>query len=287
VTAWGIVSTVKAPVAQVMAFIAHHQKLGADRIWLHFDDPDDPAHDLAHRTPGVRAIRCDAAYWEKWVGKRPDKHQNRQGRNVQRVYARAPLPWLAHLDVDEFLLPARPVSDILSEAPEAAPMVRAAPWEALHDPAFTRGAFAARHFRAALKGDGFAALRAAVFGPYAPLLADGVLSHSAGKCFFRTGLARFEPRLHGAFRAGVRVPGGPFHPDLPLLHFHAQDPVAWADRIAFRVERGAYQFNPPLAEFLRKATASEIAAFYDRVQVAHPATLDALRRAGALIEAEL
>ncbi len=281
--AWGVVATVKAPVAQVLAFRDHHLALGAARLWLHFDDPDDPALE-AVRHPQVRALRCDDAYWQATAGRRPDRHQNRQGRNMQRVYAKAPLPWLAHLDVDEFLQPRRPVSAILAEAPEDRPMVRAAPWEALHDPEAPPGPFAARHFRRALKGAGFARLRDQVFGPYAALLPEGVLSHSAGKCLFRTGLARFEPRLHGAFRAGVRVPGGDFHPDLPLLHFHAHDPAAWKDRLAFRVERGAYQFNPALAAFLKAATAAEIDAFYDRVQVAQPEVLDRLRHADALIE---
>lgn len=286
-TDWGVCTTVKAPEAQVLAFARHHLALGASRLWLHFDDPEDPAAEAAGQLPRVRAIRCDTAYWLKSGGRRPDKHQSRQSRNMQRVYLGTRLPWIAHLDVDEFLWPRRLVAEVLDGVPATAAQVRCAPWEALHDPSVTQGAFPARHFRAAIPGAGQARLRDRVFGPYAALLPQGVLSHSAGKCFFRTGIAGLEPRLHGAFMAGRRVPGGAFNPDLPLLHFHAHDPADWTAKVAFRVAKGAYQYNPALASYLGGATAAEISAFYDRVQVAHPQTLAALRAAGALIEAEV
>ena len=147
--------------------------------------------------------------------------------------------------------------------------------------------FTAQHFRAALNGQRHVAARARVFGPYAPLLANGVLSHSAGKCFFRTGLARFEPRLHGAFRAGARVPGGDFTPGIALLHFHAQDPARWRDRLHFRLTRGAYQYNPPLQDWLLNATGAEIDTFYRATQTATPETLAKLRAEGALLTTEL
>ena len=166
-------------------------------------------------------------------------------------------------------------------------MLRLAPWEALHDPALPDDIFTARHFRAALSGDRKAAARARVFGDYAPLLSNGVLSHSAGKCFFRTGLARFEPRLHGAFRAGTRVPGGDFCPNIALLHFHAEDPKRWRDRLQFRLTQGAYQYNPPLQDWLLSANETAIDQFYHDTQTATPATLTRLRAENILLEARL
>lgn len=286
-TDWGICTTLKAPVPQVLAFVAHHLGLGASRIWLHFDDPDDPAADAVAGLPGVTAIRCDFTWWHGMMGRRPGKHQNRQSRNMQQVYAQDALPWVAHIDVDEFLWPARPVAEVLADAPDDAPLIRIAPFEALHDPALPDDIFTARHFRAALTGQGRAADRARLFGPYAPLLAEGVLSHSAGKCFFRGGLQGMEPRLHGAFRWGERLRVDGFAPDIALLHFHAQDPAAWKDRLAFRIARGAYQYNPPLAGWLGNAAQQDVDAFYAAVQHATPATLDMLRGMGALLTADL
>lgn len=285
-TEWGICTTVKAPAAQVQAFAAYHLSLGAAHIWLHFDDPDDPAADLFHH-PRITAIRCTAAYWQDLMGKRPEKHQNRQTRNMNRVYKSTHLPWVAHIDVDEYILPQTDIAAALDAIPTAQSMLRMPPWEALHDPALPDDIFTARHFRAALNGDRNADARARVFGPYAPLLSGGVLSHSAGKCFFRTGLARFEPRLHGAFRAGERVPGGPFQTNIPLLHFHAEDPARWRDRLQFRLTRGAYQYNPPLQDWLLAADAPAIDHFYRETQTATPATLTRLQAENALLSAQL
>ncbi|MFN3825535.1 MAG: glycosyltransferase family 2 protein [Pseudorhodobacter sp.] len=284
---WGLCATLKAPVDQVRAFVAHHLGLGAAHLWLFFDDPDDPAFDAVAGLDRVTATRCDMAYWTGLINKRPDRHQNRQGRNMQAVYKATSLPWLGHIDVDEYLAPSEEIGAVLARHPADRPMYRMAPWEALHDPALPDDIFTARQFRAALSGADRAGARERVFGPFAPLLPQGVLSHSAGKCFFRTGLARFEPRLHGAFRAGARVPGGEFGPEIALLHFHAEDPARWKDRLQFRLERGAYSFNEPLRQWLLEAGPAGIDGFYDAVQRVTPALVERLRAEAALLEADL
>ena len=286
-TGWGLCTTLKAPVDQVMAFVAHHLSLGCTRIWLFFDDPDDPAAAAVAHLSRVTVTRCDDAHWRRIRGKRPERHQNRQSRNMQSVYAGSPLPWIAHVDVDEFLWPRQDIGAVLAAQHTDLAQLPMAPWEALHDPTLRDDIFTANRFRRALSGDSHAALRARVFGPYAPLLPRGVLSHSVGKCFFRTGIAGLQPRLHGAFLNGFRLPGGGFCPDLALLHFHAEDPARWLDRLQFRLTRGAYQYNPALADWLKAADDAAIRAFYAQVQTVAPATLDALRGADALIEADL
>ncbi|WP_022704610.1 glycosyltransferase family 2 protein [Pseudorhodobacter ferrugineus] len=283
---WGICTTVKAPLEQVQAFAAYHLNLGAAHIWLHFDDPDDPAaNHFTH--PQITTTLCSHAYWMGLIGKRPERHQNRQGRNMQRVYQTEALPWIAHIDVDEYILPNTDIPTALAALPPDQSMLRMAPYEALHDPSLPDDIFTATQFRAALNGQRNEAARSRAFGPYAPLLTSGVLSHSAGKCFFRTGLSRFEPRLHGAFRAGTRVPGGEFHPNIALLHFHAQDPARWRDRLHFRLTRGAYQYNPALQDWLIAASDTEIDAFYVGTQTATPDTLHKLRAENALLTATL
>lgn len=282
---WGLCATVKAPADQVAAFVAHHLAAGAAHVWLHYDDPAQVAE--APRHSRVTAIACDDGYWQRTARRRPDKHQQRQSRNVQRVYGETRLPWLGQWDVDEFLWTGSPLSGVLDRAPAGDVLVRLAPWEALHDPALPDDILTARAFRAALKGPLRAELRTSLFGEYAPLLPDGVLSHSAGKCLFRTGIAGLEPRIHGAFRGGERLRGPAFVPEAAILHFHAQDRDDWLARVPFRVTRGAYQYNPPLAGFLGSASPEQLAGFYDRVQMARPEMLALLREAGALIEADL
>ena len=284
---WGICTTVLAPVEQVLAFVAHHRGLGASRIWLFFDDPYDPAFEAVQGITGVTATRCDSAYWSGISKTRPDPHQTRQSRNMRRVYDLANQPWVAHLDVDEFLHPVRPIAQILDEVPEDQILLRVAPWEALHGPGLPDDISTAQHFRAALKGDALAEVRDHAFGPYAPMLQDGVLSHAAGKCFFQRGFAGLRPRLHGAFLGGERVKGGLFHQQIALLHFHANDPENWKRRLQFRLTKGAYQFNPTLQAYLLTATVAEIDAFYKVVQQPHPDVLAYLASKGLLISTAL
>lgn len=284
-TAWGLVSTVKAPADKVLAFVAHHLSLGASHLWLYFDDPADLARAAVAQLPSVTATACDDAHWTRLKG-RPDRHQNRQTKNAQAAWKACPLPWLGHIDVDEFLWPRAPVADILASVPRDQPTLRMEPFEAMHDPALPDDIFTARQFRGPLKPR-FSHLRDPALGPYAEILPDGHLSHTNGKSFFRTGIPGLSVRLHGAFRHGGRLPGPAFDPRLPLLHFHAQDQAEWLRALPFRLSRGAYQYHADLQAHLLAADPAEVARFYQRTQMLTPETAELLRSEARLIEADL
>lgn len=284
--AWGLATTIKATADQVRAFVAHHLSLGASELWLFFDEPDDGVMAHVSGLPRVRCIACDDAHWAR-IGHRPDRHQNRQGRNMKMAYRRTKLPWLGHIDVDEYLLPRRPVAEVLADAHPDQIELRMCPWEALHDPGLPDDIFTARAFRAPIRGEARRHLSDAAFGPYAGAMKAGVLSHYVGKCFFRTGIEGLDPRLHGGFVQGVRLPGLPHHPDIALLHFHAENPDNWLGKLEFRLSRGAYQYNAPLADWLKAATSEQRAEFYARVQSPGARVRAALREGGALIEVDL
>lgn len=284
---WGVAATVQASPAQVLAFAAHHLALGASRIWLHFDDPDDPAADVLAGQGGVTVIRCDAAYWHDVCGDRPDTHQVRQVRNVTRILRRAKVDWIGHFDVDEFLLSAGSVADVLADQPADRLILRVEPWEALFDATLPDDIFTARAFRRQLPDDDGAGIATRLYGAYGPLLERGMLSHVVGKCFFRTGVPDMVGRIHGARIKGEPVFGGRFHPDLALLHFHAQDPGLWKSRLPFRLAKGAYQYRPDMQRWLLAATPAQVDSFYDAVQTARPDLLRALKTLGLLREVDL
>lgn len=284
---WGIVSTVKAPPDEVLAFVAHHLDLGAARIWLCLDDPDDPVAEVLEGLPQVTVRRCDDAHWAALGLTRPDRHQNRQTANAQAVLRECPLDWLLHIDVDEFLLPDQPVGAALAKVRADRPFVRVKAWEALHSPGLPDDIFTANRFRAPLNGDANAVHREALFGPYAPLLPTGVMSHAVGKCFFRTQQPEMQAWLHGASRRGEKLPPGPPLPGMALLHFHSQDPQAWKGRLRFRLERGAYVLKPELAAFLHAADAAAVDEFYHRCLTATPEAEAYLLRHGLLRAADL
>lgn len=270
---WGVCTTVRAPVEQVLAVVAHHLSIGAAHVWVHFDDPEDPAFERLARIPDVTPIRCDARWWGRI---RPERHQNRQSRNILRLYRQAPLPWIAHLDVDEFI-----VGNVGRALATDADMVRIRPWEALHDPALPDDIFTARHFRAAA-----VKARRLAFGQHADLFPSGMVSHQHGKAIFRTGRG-LEPRIHGAFRDGQRVEGIEFSESLALLHFHAEDPARWADRLQFRLTRGAYAGNAALRDHLLSLDESGILAFHAETHMPPPERMAELLRLGLMQETDL
>lgn len=281
---WGLVTTVKAPEDQILAFVAHHLSLGADRIWIYFDNPDDPAFDRVASLPKVTATRCTDSYWAA-RGRRHERHQNRQARNARDAQGQCDLDWLGHIDVDEFLHAPRSVGDILDDQPESSVAVRIEPFEAIHTPDLPDDIFTARHFRGPL-GARFGDLRSRIIEEYELLLPKGHLSHTVGKSFCRPKAPGVQLRLHLVVRDKERL-DIPVHPELRLLHFHAQDRVSWQTALPFRLKRGAYQFHPLLAAHLAEAGPADVDHFYRTTQVLSDEKLDLLQKRGRLVTVDL
>lgn len=102
---WGVVATVREPVALIAAFALHHLALGAETVSLYFDDPDDPAADVLAGVDGVEVIRCTPGHWRRLhpLRGRPHLKTHRQLSNVRHAFRTSRLDWLAHIDADEFL----------------------------------------------------------------------------------------------------------------------------------------------------------------------------------------
>lgn len=203
---WGICTTAKAPLQEILAFIAWHKHLGASHIWVHLDDADLAKGEILNGIDGVTAVLCDADYWARNKKGRPDAHQARQSYNMRQVYKLNALPCIAHIDVDEYLYPHRDLDEILAGW-DSGPLLRAAPAEALHDPSLPDDIFTARQFRRPFPKDLPAQARQEVLGEYEGIIPKNILSHSVGKAFFRTGIPRLRPRIHGAF-GGSKAPQG-------------------------------------------------------------------------------
>ncbi|MEL6957829.1 MAG: glycosyltransferase family 2 protein [Pseudomonadota bacterium] len=283
---WGVCTTAKAPLPQLLAFVAWHKHLGADNIWVHLDDADPVSANVLGQIDGVTPVLCDDAYWAV-KGDRPRRQEPRQSYNVQRVYGLTYLPFLAHVDVDEYILPSRPVADILDDFKSSDPYISMRPAEALHDADLPDDIFTARQFRLPFPPKMPDVQKRAVLGEFAEVLPRNVLSHQVGKAIFRTGLAGFKPKLHaGTWEGEDHIRVGK-HPELLVLHFHAQNRKEWHAALPHRVRDGAYRFNEPLAAYLGGATQEEVERFYDHTQVAQEPLLSALDAHGLLVEAEL
>lgn len=284
---WAVVTTMKAPEEKVLAFAAHHLSLGADHLWLFFDDPAQKVPEPLVRHPRVTVTLCDDDHWLRAGKKRPPQHQNRQTQNARLTYrALVTSDWIAHIDVDEFILTPRPIAAILDDARPETIAMKLEPFEAMHDPLLPDDIYTSREFRGALRHEHWPRRRAAL-GPYRKVIRDGMLSHTVGKVIYRTRVPGLLPRLHAVMLDKVFVPTPDWHPEMKLLHFHSQDRADWLGRIPFRMTRGAYQFRPELQAFLADASPEEIDKFYRRTQIMSVDLRDELQKVGRVIITDL
>ncbi|MGB7241438.1 MAG: glycosyltransferase family 2 protein [Sulfitobacter sp.] len=241
-TRWGLVATVLAPTRDILQFAAYHLEAGAHRLYLYLDDDTCAAYPALKAHPKIRVTRCDAAHWQKLTGKRPKKHQVRQSQNATHAYRRrVEVDWLAHIDVDEFLVSDQPVATFLASVPPDCLTLRMHPMEAL--------AGGASAFKAYVKqGPDRAPTVQALYPTYGAYLRGGFLSHVAGKIFLRTGLDGIELRIHNGFQGGVMNPGGITQDVIVLAHYHAPTWKKWRQHYAYRLDKGAYRPDLPPAD---------------------------------------
>lgn len=237
---WGIVATVKAPAEAVLDFAAYHLDLGADRLCLYLDAPDATLAARLRTQPAIRVVETGADYWARTRRRgRPARHQMRQQHNAQHAYRRAGgLDWLAHIDVDEFLCPRRPVPELLAEVPSRATTARVAPIEALAGDetlwkALPEGAAARRRAAARL------------YPTFGAALPGGFLSHVVGKAFVRTRLDTgpdgVRLRLHGIRHRGALNPDDWPLAGIDLAHRHADSWERFRAHLDYRLRHGSYR----------------------------------------------
>ena len=123
----GIVTTLRDAGDTIDSFIAWHLGIGFDRLFLFFDDPQDPVLARLATHPQVTAIAHDDALRERWralpeyaqFGGFTDKEvMARQVLNVGVAMALARdqgLDWLLHIDADElFFSPSHPLPELFA-----------------------------------------------------------------------------------------------------------------------------------------------------------------------------
>lgn len=138
---WSVVTTVRAPAYQVNEFLEHYVGLGAEKIYLFFDDKEFASYDHGRFAGKVISFVCDDSYWETVLlvpplndrTGRPAAVERRQGVNA--LYAREIMysQWLLHVDIDEFIYVKKDVAEVLSSYPETVFSVLLRTLEAVYD----------------------------------------------------------------------------------------------------------------------------------------------------------
>ncbi|MBK0328553.1 glycosyltransferase family 2 protein [Rhodobacteraceae bacterium F11138] len=232
---WGLVATIKAPVAETLAFAAHHIELGAHRLYIYLDAPAPETSALLKAHSKVRVFTCDAAHWRKLGKTRPKKHQVRQCLNATQAYHRPPeVDWLAHIDVDEFLWPATPLADQLSGLPADCGCVRVRPIEALAGKADAFKGFIP-------SGPDRDSIVQRLYPEFGAFVKGGFLSHTAGKLLVRTGRPNVTFRIHNMLDGDTPNPGERPLAQTELCHCHARGWQHWIGTYRYRLEHGSYR----------------------------------------------
>lgn len=295
---WGLCATIKAPLRDVLGFVAYHLDLGAHRLFIYLDDPQDPALPVLKAHPKVRVTACDDAWWRK-AGRRPKKHQLRQTHNATHAYGRrAEVDWLIHIDVDEFLWPrdgAAGLGTHLAALPAHVKTARVRPVEALAGDATLFKGFIP-------PGPARAPTVARLYPTYGPYLKGGFISHVAGKPFIRTGQGALVVKIHNVFAGDVMNPGEAELDSLRLCHCHAKSWDDWIAAYRYRLNHGSYraELAPALArdkgglslhELFARIEAengeSGLGAFHDEVCAATPRLIAALQNDALLDRCDL
>lgn len=292
---WGIVSTIKAPTREILAFAAYHLERGAHRLYIYLDAPNDEAFQALKKHPKIHVTAADDTYWATKNG-RPKKHQPRQSLNAADAYARrAEVDWLMHIDHDEFLVCDTPFDAALSALPGPCLCARIRPIEAL---AYGGQDQKPRPFKSfALPMPKRRQITEALYPTFGKHLNGGFLSHVAGKMVYRTGIEGFSVKIHNAQLEGVQNPGQEELPQARLCHMHAPTWDEWQKHYAYRKSKGAYRdelkapfdkdkgglnLHTVLSQIETQSGADGLRAFYDEVCTARPALLDGLEHYGLL-----
>jgi Glycosyl transferase family 2 len=290
---WGVVSTIRAPLGDIARFAAYHLDLGARKIHVYLDEPDPRTVEFFSGRRDMRITTCNDDYWANKPQKARHNHQLRQAFNATRSYRRSRLDWMAHIDVDEFILASVPISEILAAVPGDAAFARMRPAELLAQPDPWTGP---AHFKLTRHELGLTkAVLETLYPDFGAFVPEGFLSYTGAKNFARTGLPQIRLGIHALLRKGVFVQNGHTLTTAHVGHAHAPSWEIFEAHFDFRMTRGSYRkkkHDPmKLRDVLELVLAEDgkpgLRRFYDQMCLASPKLLAGLAAHDMLLTARL
>lgn len=112
-----IISTVRAPLHELIMFINYHLNIGVDEIILFFDDPSHIDISPLDKYKNVTTIQCTSDYWHSTKKPRPEFLDDRQITNMtigRKLSIKKNCDWVIHIDSDELIMPSSNLKDILT-----------------------------------------------------------------------------------------------------------------------------------------------------------------------------
>lgn len=232
---WSVVAVLREPREVLERFVAWHLNEGAERIFLYFDDPEDPGIAQMDRFGDqVIATRCTDEFWDQLGVLDAVNFTKRQNAAIMHAYRQIKDGWVAVVDGDELLWSRdQPLSEILKAMPDTTRSVMFRPVEYVNYPQEP----AKLLFRRFIDGD----LLEEVFGDFSVLMNRnrGFAGHVTGKTLTRAGLDVSRAHPHWFVDAqGKRITDASRRLDdgCALLHFYFLNYADWRRKAGFRLK---------------------------------------------------
>lgn len=244
-----VATIMRESLQTTLSFTAWYRAQGADRIIIHFDNPDDPAIRLLSDLPWITAVPCTNRYWKRLGASKSDRFTLRQNLAVTAAYNDLAEGWFLNVDGDELLhLEGRTAAQELEAMPDDVRAVQFLPAEHVHTPEEKDVA----HFRLPMGRR----KRMKIYGTDARAMRTrrGLVGHYFGKSATRAGLTDVSIRQHWAQDANkkaIRDRTLGHDQEAYLLHFVDQNYSVWREKLDWRLKtRG---FRGPLRKQLLDA----------------------------------
>ena len=269
----GIVSTIKAPEYQVREFVEYYLKNGINKLFLFFDDPNDPSLKLYKDDKRVISISCSNEYWAFQKNGQFEKldtsiiiYRQRINASYALELAReSGISWLCHIDIDEIIYPVKRLKQFLGRTHFKSirfTVMEAVP-ETLKSPAYISDIRlfkkpASLYFPTMLRYP-FNSLKLIIARSiglrlFFEINNDYFRGHMKSKMCFRTDLPIKEVRIHKPVYRRKVITYRTLR--ILLLHYEGIDHVKWVEKWRDRIRssnlRNAYR--PSTFRLLQKIT---------------------------------
>lgn len=231
---WSVCSTVAEPPALLSAFACHYLDQGAEKVHLYLDDPNEEAIETLRKIDGVTYTACDARYWSNLRVDRPGNQVLRQIKNANQGYRECRTDWFLFCDADEFAVAETSFAQLLSAVDPDNQHVRLRVAERAFPADRPQRDIFDGVFRREINKP---ALLKSIYGDLASMTTRGILGHTLGKSFVRSGNSRLQIRIHfpvpssakeeARLKAQGALQPGPWLDNAWLAHFDGMTPFHW------------------------------------------------------------
>jgi hypothetical protein len=271
-----VVTMVREPVDTILNFVSWYLNLGAEKIVICFDDPEDPALGVldAMNLDRVETHACTPEFWRA-LRISPKHVMKKQKAVFNWAYRNAKTPWMLALDGDEYLyLGGRSLDQFIATVDDDIPAVRFLPVEPVGTQDTVQWFRSGAHRRklTPIYGEDIK-----FFGARA-----GLLGHSEGKSMTRTGLDVYI-RLHWAKTAdGTPLKNHTVGPDQGacLMHFFNNGYDEWRRKLDWR--KSTWGFAKAVSAQLDSYDEPALQSLYDRIHTIDADQLAALKELNAV-----